>query len=68
MTDRLLFLVSFDDDDDDDDEGVYLFVEVRDLLRFQVTNLSLSSKILFFLFPSSSSSFFSLFLSINFSG
>ena len=41
MTDRLPF-------DDDDDEGVYLFVEVRDLLRFQVTNLSLSSKILFF--------------------
>ena len=40
MTDRLPF--------DDDDEGVYLFVEVRDLLRFQVTNLSLSSKILFF--------------------
>ena len=33
MTDRLPF--------DDDDEGVYLFVEVRDLLRFQVTNLSL---------------------------
>ena len=62
MTDRLPF-------DDDDDEGVYLFVEVRDLLRFQVTNLSLSSKILFFLFPSSSSSsFLSLFLSINFSG
>ena len=41
MTDRLPF-------DDDDDEGVYLFVEVRDLLRFQVTNLSLSSTILFF--------------------
>ena len=40
MTDRLPF--------DDDDEGVYLFVEVRDLLRFQVTNLSLSSTILFF--------------------
>ena len=52
MTDRLPF-------DDDDDEGVYLFVEVRDLLRFQVTNLSLSSKTLFFLFPSSSSSFLS---------
>ena len=45
MTDRLPF-------DDDDDEGVYLFVEVRDLLRFQVTNLSLSLlQFSFFLFP-----------------
>ena len=42
MTDRLPF--------DDDDEGVYLFVEVRDLLRFQVTNLSLL-KFSFFCFP-----------------
>ena len=45
MTDRLPF-------DDDDDEGVYLFVEVRDLLRFQVTNLSLSLlQFSFFCFP-----------------